>query len=82
MTRRPDPLTAAHLAYINALRSGGHAYCEDYVGRYAPRGAVYTEMADGIAFTAMGADGQPKNWFVPDDDKVSTLGPLASTVKS
>lgn len=57
MTRRLDPLAAAHLAYIEALRSGGHAYCADYVGRYAAEARLFTEMADGIAFSAMGGDG-------------------------
>jgi hypothetical protein len=67
MTRRPDPSAAAHLAYIDALRAG-HAFCEDYVGRCADDLRLYTEMADGIAFTALGADGQPKHYFVADSE--------------
>ena len=62
-----NALTLAHLAYIEALRAG-HAFCEDYGGRYAADDRLSTEMADGIAFTALGADGTPKNWFVADSE--------------
>jgi hypothetical protein len=62
-----NTLTLAHLAYINQLGSG-HAYCPGYVGR-ASGARLYTEMADGIAFSVMGEDGQPKHYFVPDSDQ-------------
>ncbi len=68
MTRTLDSLAAAHLAYVNKLRAGGHECCEDYIGRTS--GArLYAEMDSGIAFSAMGKDGAPKHWFVADDEE-------------
>ena len=67
MTRALDPLATAHLAYIEALRAG-HAFCEEYVGRYTAPRRLFTEMSDGIAFSAMGEGGEPKHWFVADSE--------------
>ena len=84
MTRRSDPLTAAHLAYLNALRSGGgHAFCADYVGRCADDLRLYTEMADGIAFTAYDANGGViRHWFVEDglSEQIGNNGELGQEI--